>query len=129
MKDRQHGVLAEEGIQSQIERNRIPPIGWYIILVLGFFFVLSVSFMIYRGLARFDPWQDLFPVIAQFVAIVSIILYFNRRGNFEDEVASETRDKMNQKAIRASGKGVPWYVAPVLWIPVSMLATIWYFAI
>jgi len=115
--------------ESEEERRRLPPIAWFMILVLGFcvagFLVATVFFQVPKALSS----KEAFLLIVQSATLSSVfIIYLNRGPDLRRDVPVEVRQRMTEKSIQASQSGIPWYIAPVLWIPISMLSLIWYFS-
>ena len=73
-------------------------------------------------------WSGLVLIFSYSGFMASVTYYIDLPRNIHREVPSAAKRRIIQTAIRDGEIGVPWYIAPVVWIPVSMLTTIWYFA-
>jgi len=114
--------------ESRVERSQLPPVAWFFILVFGFLGITAVALQIYGAFSDPDVWKDLLVSLMQCCFVASLICYFNADRGTNGEVPREIRDRTADRSARASQKGIPWYIAPVLWVPVSMLSAIWYFS-
>ena len=109
------------------ERTHLPPIAWFLILIVVFSGVMSTVYSIYEGFSNPEAWKDLAILLIQSCFIASIVCYFNSGRGKDGEVPSEIRDRVTERSTQARRKGIPWYIAPVVWVPISMLSVIWYF--
>ena len=114
--------------ESRIERSRLPPVAWFFIIVIGLFTILNLALSIYEGFSDPIAWKDLALSLVQSCFVASLVCYFSSGRGIDGEVPDEVRDRAIDRVVRASQKGIPWYIAPVVWVPVSMLSIIWYFA-
>ena len=110
--------------QSKIRRSGDPPIGSFIVSVLAFSLVISFLIAIYERFSMSFSWSGLVLIFSYSCFMASITYYIDLPRNIHREVPSTARKRTIQRAIQDGEKGIPWYVAPILWIPVSMLATI-----
>lgn len=83
--------------------------------------ILSVSW--YESGLGFEELRHI-ALIASAIGAVSSVGAFRQDYN---EIKPEVRDRAIERSKRQSEAGIPWYAAPVFWIPVVMLLTIWYF--
>jgi len=113
--------------ETRIERSQLPPVAWFIILVLGFSVFAAIVLRIYGSFSDPDGWKDLAISLIQSCFVASLITYFNAGRGANGEVPSAIRDRAVDKSAQARQRGIPWYTAPVLWVPISMLSIIWYF--
>ena len=114
--------------EHKIEGSRLPPIGWFFVIVVSLTIVGSLLFTIYGDASNPDRWKDLAISFIQSCFVASFICYFTSGRGPNGEVPAEIREQMAERSILASQRGIPWYIAPALWVPVWMLSLIWYFA-
>ena len=113
--------------ESRVERSQLPPVAWFFILVFGFLGATAVVLRISGAFSDPDVWKDLVVSLVQCCFVASLVCYFSAGRVTESGVSREIRDRAADRAALASHKGIPWYIAPVFWVPISMLSIIWYF--
>ena len=114
--------------EQKIDSSRLPPIAWFLVIVVGIGTAGSILFTIFGDSSNPGRWKDLAISLIQACFVASLICYFNSGRGSNGEVPDELRARMAERSIQASQIGIPWYISPVLWIPVWMLSLIWYFA-
>ena len=70
---------------------------------------------------------DQFKPVSLFAAVAAMLSAFASSRRPADSDDPDTRQQAIDRSIRQSAIGIPLYAAPVLWVPVVMLLTIWFF--
>ena len=75
-------------VDSRIERSRLPPVAWFMILVISLFFVLTLVLSAYEGLLDPEAWKSLILTLVQSCFIASLICCFNSGRSMDSEMMS-----------------------------------------
>lgn len=51
-----------------------------------------------------------------------------RQAAYDLDADSKDRKRIVSRSKKQSLQGVVWYAAPVLWLPILMLSTLWFFS-
>lgn len=99
-----------------------PSLRWTLLGTQGAALLAILSFCLVEAGVGFAQLKEL-TLVAGIAGTVGAIL--SARNN-HNQITLEKRDQALERSIRQSSTGIPWYVAPVLWIPTLMLLVIWY---
>ena len=98
-------------------------IKWTLLLTQLAGLVAIVTFTLHVagvGLDQFKP-------VSLFAGVAAMLSAFASSRRRADSVDPDTRQQAIDRSIRQSASSIPLYAAPVLWVPVVMLLTIWFF--
>ena len=106
------------------EHNYIRPTGLVLLSIQASALVTIMCFSWYLSGLGFEALKPI-GLTAAFIGFSSAILGSKKDLNHVDP---ELREKALDRSMAQSRAGIPLYAAPVVWVPVVMLVTIWCFA-